>query len=199
LKKRELTSKQIIEAAIHLIAKVGLEKTSLGMIAAEVGITKPSIYYHFSSKEELVSQIFDHMFHNHYFESYFSIEQINHDSFIDILLQGGLRMLPNEMEEHLTVTRVLHEFTMLAERDEHYRDKLLHMQNNFVNGFRELLTKGVELGLVEPRQLDAKAHILALVIDNLSRCVLMKYKLDVRSIWKEAINNTLLPEAKIYE
>lgn len=48
------TSKNIVEASFKLMAEHGIEKMSLSMIAKEVGISKPAIYYHFPSKEALV-------------------------------------------------------------------------------------------------------------------------------------------------
>lgn len=41
------------------IAEYGIEKMSLSMIAKEVGISKPAIYYHFPSKEALVDFLFE--------------------------------------------------------------------------------------------------------------------------------------------
>lgn len=48
------TSQHIVDASFKLMAEHGIEKMSLSMIAKEVGISKPAIYYHFPSKEALV-------------------------------------------------------------------------------------------------------------------------------------------------
>ncbi|MFF2089297.1 TetR/AcrR family transcriptional regulator [Paenibacillus sp. NPDC058174] len=45
-----------MQASFELFAEYGIEKTSLGMIAKKAGMTKPSIYYHFDSKEQLISR-----------------------------------------------------------------------------------------------------------------------------------------------
>lgn len=49
------TSQSIVDVSFKLMAEHGIEKMSLSMIAKEVGISKPAIYYHFSSKEALVA------------------------------------------------------------------------------------------------------------------------------------------------
>ncbi|TKJ37246.1 hypothetical protein CEE37_14125 [candidate division LCP-89 bacterium B3_LCP] len=48
---------QIIHAALKLYSKHGINKVSMNQIAAEVGITKPAVYYYFPSKEALLKAV----------------------------------------------------------------------------------------------------------------------------------------------
>lgn len=66
-----MTATRIKEATFELVAKKGYEGTTLAEIAKLVGIKKPSIYAHFSSKEEIfitvleeeVNTFFDYIDH----------------------------------------------------------------------------------------------------------------------------------------
>ena len=51
------TKQRILDTARELFARKGVQKTSLQEIADQLGITKPALYYHFSSREELVRNI----------------------------------------------------------------------------------------------------------------------------------------------
>ncbi|RJL32757.1 TetR/AcrR family transcriptional regulator [Bailinhaonella thermotolerans] len=51
------TRQRIQAAARELFASQGVRKTSLQEIADRLGITKPALYYHFSSREDLVRSI----------------------------------------------------------------------------------------------------------------------------------------------
>lgn len=51
------TKERIQAVARELFAEKGVQRTSLQDIAARLGITKPALYYHFSSREELVRSI----------------------------------------------------------------------------------------------------------------------------------------------
>lgn len=51
------TKQRIQSVARELFARQGVQKTSLQEIADRLGITKPALYYHFSSREELVRSI----------------------------------------------------------------------------------------------------------------------------------------------
>lgn len=162
------------------------------MISKRVGITKSSIYYHFATKEELISRTFEYIFRDHYFAAYFDTESIHKDNFIETIIRGGLKMLPSDDEEHRSTLRVLSEFTMLAERDDQFRTPLLKVQQDFVDGFFHLLSEGAELGLIEPSKIEVHSKILALLIDNLSRCKMMKLDLEYPLIWEETIHRIIL-------
>jgi AcrR family transcriptional regulator len=174
-----------------LFAEHGLEKVSLGMIAKKAGLTKSSIYYHFATKEDLISQTFDHMFHDHKFSAYFPVHLINQNNFYEQLLQGGLKMLPEKDTNHHASLRVLNEFITLAERDTTFRERIQVIQQDFIQGFSQLLTLGVEWGKVSPEKLEEKATLLALTIDHLSRCMMLKLELDYVSLWEQAIGSFL--------
>lgn len=50
------TRNRILEAAMKNFLRLGYEGSSLAMISEDVGIKKPSLYYHFKSKEDLYIQ-----------------------------------------------------------------------------------------------------------------------------------------------
>ena len=49
---------EIIFAALELASEKGLKSISLSQIADKVGIKKPSLYNHFASKDELISEMY---------------------------------------------------------------------------------------------------------------------------------------------
>jgi AcrR family transcriptional regulator len=51
------TKERILQVARELFAKQGVQKTSMRQIADRLGLTKPALYYHFTSREELVRNI----------------------------------------------------------------------------------------------------------------------------------------------
>jgi AcrR family transcriptional regulator len=51
------TKSRIQEVARELFVQQGVQKTSLRQISERLGITKPALYYHFASREDLVRSI----------------------------------------------------------------------------------------------------------------------------------------------
>ncbi len=57
-KDGDSTKKMILEVAEKLFSEKGYDGASVGDIAKGVGINKASIYYHFKSKEEILTSLF---------------------------------------------------------------------------------------------------------------------------------------------
>ncbi|WP_328995618.1 TetR/AcrR family transcriptional regulator [Kribbella sp. NBC_01245] len=52
------TKQRIQAVALELFVTQGVEQTSLQQIADRLGVTKPALYYHFKSRDELVGSLF---------------------------------------------------------------------------------------------------------------------------------------------
>ncbi len=52
------TKQKIMEEVIKLFAKKGFYAVSIREIAQNVGVTKPTLYYYFESKEEMKNEVF---------------------------------------------------------------------------------------------------------------------------------------------
>ncbi|PGL56056.1 TetR family transcriptional regulator [Bacillus cereus] len=187
------TSQNIVEASFKLMAEHGIEKMSLSMIAKEVGISKPAIYYHFSSKEALIDFLFEEIFSGYHFVSYFDKEQYTKENFAEKLIADGLHML-SEYEGQEGILRVINEFIVTASRNEKYQKRLFEIQEDFLNGFHDLLKKGVELDVVSQHETEENAHMLALVIDNMSNYMLMGFQLKYKEIWIRNVKNVMKEE-----
>src|SRR5258706_7919938 len=57
--RRTDTRKLIRAVALELFAEQGYEKTSLREIAERLGVTKAAVYYHYRTKEEILSSLLD--------------------------------------------------------------------------------------------------------------------------------------------
>ncbi|GED12390.1 TetR/AcrR family transcriptional regulator [Aneurinibacillus migulanus] len=82
-----MTRDNIKAAALILFARNGYEGTYLSEIANQVGIRKPSIYNHFSSKEELFLSVFEDVMWAHVKQIETLVEKIKDASVEDKLYQ----------------------------------------------------------------------------------------------------------------
>jgi AcrR family transcriptional regulator len=61
-RRRAGTREKIQSVALELFAEQGYEKTSLREIAERLGVTKAALYYHFRTKDDIVTSLFDDFF-----------------------------------------------------------------------------------------------------------------------------------------
>lgn len=191
MKKKEKTYQQILEVTFVLFAEFGIQGTSLAMIAEKVGISKPSIYYHFSSKDALIETVFKVIFEDYRFDNYFQVDKMTAKNFEKKLYSGGISMIPVANEENFIVMKVLNEFILTAGREHNYAGEIVELQKDFLLGFERCIDKGVELGVVDAKNSKAKSQVLALIIDNISNYMLMGIQVEYRKIWKLAIENIM--------
>jgi AcrR family transcriptional regulator len=58
-KKSEESRRQVLDAAIAVLAKKGITGTSIQDIADSAGLSKGAVHYHFESKDELLERVLD--------------------------------------------------------------------------------------------------------------------------------------------
>ncbi|MGE7633803.1 TetR/AcrR family transcriptional regulator [Bacillus paramycoides] len=188
MSKSEETLSSIIEASYRLFAENGIAKTTYTMIAEEVGIAKPSIYYYFKSKDALIEGIFNELCKAMQFSSFFHTEEFTHENFIEKCIEIGFKMI-DEQRNDPYFNRVLHEYVLLSSRNDIYKDQLLTVQTEYLNGFESLLIKANELQLIQNKNLVSKAHMLALVLDNIGSYMMFDINMNYKQIWIEAVNS----------
>lgn len=196
MSKSNTTRQKILETTTWLIGQYGIEKTSLSMIANSVGIQKPSIYYYYSSKEELVDAVFTWIFEGYSFEEYFHMNEYTKENFVEKLISDGLQLLIEESTDtQALVVQVLNEFLLYGSREsshnKEYRLIIKAVQEGFIDGFIRLIQKGVEFGLIDSEGLREKACVLALTLDNLSNYPMIGIQLDVAAVWRQTITSIL--------
>lgn len=91
---------EILLSTLDLASKYGLKSLSMSQIADSVGIKKPSLYNHFSSKEELIKEMYEYIRNKSKQNiSNIILDNINEKSSYDILYNSVMnykKMVLNE-------------------------------------------------------------------------------------------------------
>lgn len=59
--KRKATRKRILEAAIHLFARLGYHKTTIQDIAYHIGMTTGAVFHHYNSKTDILEEVVEEL------------------------------------------------------------------------------------------------------------------------------------------
>jgi AcrR family transcriptional regulator len=151
---------KIIETAIKLIGERGVEGTSLADIAKDVGISKGTLYYYYSSKNDLIFDITkDHM--DKITANIFSLIESKKG---ETSLHDTLKLLIETLLKSETRTRLhLYLIQEVLSGNENLKER-------FVETYRQwfqMIQEGYSLLTSQQRDLTVQARILVAIIDGL--------------------------------
>lgn len=151
---------KIIETAIKLIGERGVEGTSLADIAKDVGISKGTLYYYYSSKNDLIFDITkDHM--DKITANIFSLIESKKE---ETSLHDTLKLLIETLLKSETRTRLhLYLIQEVLSGNENLKER-------FVETYRQwfqMIQEGYSLLTSQQRDLTVQARILVAIIDGL--------------------------------
>lgn len=188
--KGEHTYQKMIDVAIYLFAKDGIHNTSFSKIAKALNMTKPSLYYYVDSKEQLIEEVFDYIYEDYVFASYFDEKKLVATEIESYLIEGGLQFI-EEVDEDGSILNLLQEFALYANRQKETKplffEKMQHSRRSFVQGFEKaLLVAGVDKKQVLPR-----AQTLALMLANIQSYKKMDAYVDELTLWSFTVKNAI--------
>ena len=158
---------QIINAAIEVFAKQGLERGKIADIAKQAGVGKGTIYEYFKSKDEIFSAIESQMVK----DSLAQVEQ----------LISSKKSPTDKIEEMASYNMNIHEAMgdsiiifaeMWAQHSRgqwhgHEKPIFTDMYMNYHNAIKEILTEGVETREFRKMNKDGVATMLLALIDGI--------------------------------
>jgi AcrR family transcriptional regulator len=131
---------RLVEAAICLFAQKGYQGTTLNEVAAEAGLTKPTIYNYFANKAELYEGVLRHVYGKMHseLESAVSLDASCFDR-----LKAVIHAMIDFSDRHADLIKVIHTIMFLPEDVRPRVDPLLMWEHRFGVIFR-LAKEGVD-------------------------------------------------------
>ncbi|MCU6794548.1 TetR/AcrR family transcriptional regulator [Paenibacillus sp. WQ 127069] len=184
--KRTSTYADILNTGYRLFAEHGFEKTSMTMIAKEVNISKPALYYHFLSKEVIIDVLFEEICKSIDFANFFNIQHYTKDNFEEKLIADGLHVITKQKVDD-NYSRIMKQYQALGYRNPKYSQKLLEVLNGFTTGFVELLRHGASIGAIHDKDTLVRAQMLNMIIDSIDNFISYGFEYNYADIWTKAV------------
>jgi len=150
------TKDRILDVAVRMFSDRGYDKVSMRDIAGAVGITAPSIYNHFSSKNDLLGSIYD--FYAEQQRQLFPdvgemLRLAETASLAELLSVVDIRYSPPELDEMMNriVTIAFREINTSRESEEFIRENIFDNVNSLLG---PLFGRMVALGKLAPFDID---------------------------------------------
>lgn len=176
------TKKKILDAMYDLVAEVGYDKASIGKICDRVGISKPSVYYYFSSKEEIFTTLLDSMFPSIDYQRDYSLI-VDRDGFKASLIELGNTVIGGYRSDEKR-RRVLAEVRIQANRIPAVQERQATATNRTMGALKDILSHGVEIGaLPDGTDVMLYVQILYTVLEGTSNTVAQDEDIDEKAVW----------------
>lgn len=157
------------------------------LIAKEVGITKPALYYYFSSKEDLFYALLQAVCDEIRFEKFFVPSTFTATNFKDHLIECGLKMI-QEQRTDPNYSLLMREFMIQSVRDEKIMAAVSSVIDTYVKGFEALLEQGGKLGVIDREDIRVKAEMLTMVTDQIDNYMILGVAFDFEGLWRFTVN-----------
>lgn len=155
----------IFDTAVGMIATVGFENMSMRELADAVGIKVSSLYYHFSSKQDILDSIYNY-YCQHMFDNRASIEQSKR-----VIESGNREEIFNtiiydyfDQNEKKTRRMVLTAKIIMMRLFNDERARCIFLEFSYTGSavyVKELLEYGVSIGRFEDFDIDTYVDLLA--------------------------------------
>lgn len=180
------TKRKIFEESLKLFAEKGYDNTSIEDITENVGVAKGTLYYHFSSKEEIFLFLVQEGIK--LLQNSVDIKMSKYNCYIDkikaiVLIQVKI---VNKYEDIITI--LLSQFYGVEDRNQKCKKYIY----DYINQIEEIIKKAMEKG--EIKQGDSKifaAEIYGLIASSLIYKLRDKERFDVMKVYKEFENTVI--------
>ncbi|MCA9934082.1 MAG: TetR/AcrR family transcriptional regulator [Anaerolineales bacterium] len=135
---------QIIEAAAAVFARKGFYQASMDDIVQESGLSKGGLYWHFKSKDDIITAVLEQFFTAEFAEiSELLTAPIPASEKIRLLI---MQMMTDTLEELSAYLSIWLEVYAVASREEIFRSRILMYMQQFIGLFATLIQQGIDDG-----------------------------------------------------
>ena len=185
------TKRKIFETSMKLFAKKGYEATSIEEITATVGVAKGTLYYHFSSKEEIFNFLVEEGIK--LLQNSIDIKTAKFPNYIDkikaiILIQIKI---VDKYEDIITI--LLSQFWGNEARNQMCKEQIL----TYISKIEEIVRQGIEKKEIKQGNPQIIAsEIYGLICSSLVYKIRNNGEIDIMKLYKE-FENTIIEGLKI--
>ena len=184
------TKRKIFETSMKLFAEKGYEATSVEEITATVGVAKGTLYYHFSSKEEIFNFLVEEgmkLLHNS-----IDIKTAKFPNYIDKIKAIILIQIKIVVKYENLIKILLSQFWGNEARNQICKKHILE----YISKIEDIVKEGIEAGQIKQGNPQVIAsEIYGLICSTLVYKIRNNGEIDIMKLYKE-FENTIIEGLK---
>ena len=185
------TKRKIFETSMKLFAQKGYAATSIEEITATVGVAKGTLYYHFSSKEEIFNFLIEEGMK--LLQNSIDIKTAKFTNYIDKMKAIVLIQIKIVIKYEDLITILLSQFWGHETRNQKCQKHILE----YIGKIENIVKEGIEVGQIKKGNPQAIAsEIYGLICSSLVYKTRSEEKIDMMKLYKE-FENTVIEGLKV--
>lgn len=189
------TKEKILTSMYSLLAKKGYENTSISSICQMVGIKKPSIYYYFDSKEQIIFELSDYIIQKNKITFEKDLEaclsmnsKTEYRNFLISLVKRYMKQTNKQNKFQLFFM----EMYIQANRIPILEDKKKELVNIIKSWIEKMLQHGMELEVFDSNfDLDLNIQMIFNTLLGIECSYIYKMGIDLNLVWEETMTKLL--------
>jgi AcrR family transcriptional regulator len=185
------TKRKIFETSMKLFAEKGYDATSIEEITATVGVAKGTLYYHFSSKEEIFNFLVEEGIK--LLQNSVDIKTAKFTNYIDKIKAIVLIQIKIVVKYEDLITILLSQFWGNGQRHQKCQKHIFE----YINKIENIVKEGMEAGQIKKGDSQAIAsEIYGLICSSLVYKTRSEEEIDIMKLYKE-FENTVIEGLKV--
>ena len=174
---------KILEIAYNMFSKLGYERTSISLIAEEMGFSKPALYNYFKSKEAIFEMLYGVII-DEIIKSYVVLDKVNDSEEYKIYLINMGNKTIDDLMAKPEFSSMLMQFFLLGLRNETIAKLTKKLEKATKKHFEEIVSLGVRCGAVDISNKVLYVEMLLMMDQGiLEKAPYMEEKL-LKDVWK---------------
>ena len=184
------TKRKIFETSMKLFAEKGYDATSIEEITATVGVAKGTLYYHFSSKEEIFNFLIEEGMK--LLQNSIDIKTAKFSNYIDKIKAIILIQIKIVMKYEDLITILLSQFWGQEQRHQKCQKHIFE----YISKIEDIVEQGIKKGEIKQGNPQVIAsEIYGLICSSLVYKTIHKEEIDMMNLFKE-FENTIVEGLK---
>ena len=180
------TKRKIFETSMKLFAEKGYDATSIEDITATVGVAKGTLYYHFSSKEEIFNFLIEEGIK--LLQNSVDIKTSKHNNYIDKIKAIVLIQIKIVAKYENIITILLSQFWGTKERNK----KCQELVYQYIGKIEKIVQEGIEKGEIKKGDTRAIAsEIYGLICSTLVYQKRERENMNIMQLYHEYENTVI--------
>lgn len=184
------TKRKIFETSMKLFAEKGYDATSIEDITATVGVAKGTLYYHFSSKEEIFNFLIEEGIK--LLQNSVDIKTAKLDNYIDKLKAIVLIQIKIVVKYQDFITILLSQFYGKEARNKMCQEYVYR----YIQTIEEIVEEGMKQGEIKSGNSKAIASEIYALIASTVVYKMKNEEIDVRKLYRE-FESTIIEGLKV--